>query len=171
MLLARTVRLIVRSPCVPMASRLLHITPVSQMRKLKQYTDGDLNIVEAEKISPPASQCKIEPPDEAKESSACSICRLGLKRLLYTDVLILSQFMDKNWRLMALEDTQLCLASYMKVKRCVEKAQKCKLLPRPADYKVYGLWDRLNTYHEWPSRRRDDEMRVVKKETWSPSDQ
>ena len=136
------------------------------MRKLKQYTEGELNIVEAEKISTPSDQCIIEPPDEAKQSNACPICRLGMKRLLYTDVLILSQFLDKNWRLMSIEDTQLCVRSYMQVKSLVETAQKCKLLPRPADYRVYGLWDRLNTYHEWPPRKRDDEMRVVQNEPY-----
>lgn len=146
-------------------NRSIHVSSVIHMRKLKESKHGDITIVEGEQI-PTGKNNLLQPPEEAKSSNACPICRLGLKRLLYTDVLILSQFLDKNWRLMPIESTKLCQKSYNKVRYLIGIAQKCKILPRPPDYEVYGLWDRLNTYHDRFNRKRDNEMRVIQKKYW-----
>lgn len=147
-------------------SRPIHLTAAVGMRKLKESKHGDMTVVEAEKIPSPRENKIIEPPEEAKSTNACPICRLGMRRLVYTDVLILSQFLDNRHKLMSIEDTKLCPKSYNQVRRLVGIAQKCKLLPRPADYEVYGLWDRLNTYHDRYNRKRDQEMKVVKEGYW-----
>lgn len=147
-------------------NRCFHLSGVAHVRKFVVTIEGDMTIVEAKKIKSPRENNIIEPPEESKSTSACPICRLGMKRILYSDVLILSQFLDTNHRLMAIEDTKLCQKSYAQVKHLVRIAQKCKLLPRPSDYEVYGLWDRLNTYHDRYNRKRDVEMRVVKEKYW-----
>jgi len=94
------------------------------------------------------------------------LCRLNLRRLAYTDVMILSQFIESSGKLMAFEDTGLCGGKYWLVKQLVKDAQVAQLLPRPPDYEVFGPWDHLNTYHDWPPRFRDQPMRIVKPEYW-----
>ncbi|KAH9423143.1 mitochondrial ribosomal protein S18A [Dermatophagoides pteronyssinus] len=97
---------------------------------------------------------------------ACPLCRLNLKRLEYSDVLILSQFTESNGRLMSQPDTGLCSNSYRKVKSMVNQAHSAMLLPRPPEYKSYGPWDDLNHYYEFPRRIRDRPKSVIKKEYW-----
>lgn len=82
------------------------------------------------------------------------------------DVLILNQFIESNGTLMTQEVTGLCRRSYKKVEKLVEQAQSARLLPRPPDYVSYGPWDDLNKYYEYPQRKRDQPMKVVKKEYW-----
>jgi hypothetical protein len=62
--------------------------------------------------------------------------------------------------------TGLCNRSYNTVRNLVLKAQRCQLMPRPADYQSYGPWDELNTYYEYPVRYRDQPMRIIKPEFW-----
>lgn len=105
------------------------------------------------------------PPPEAR-ADACPLCKLGLKNVSYSDVLILSQFLAPDGTLMSIEESKLCGTQYHRIKRSVELAQKCRLLPRPQGYEVYGPWDSLNTYHDWPPRRRDVAMRDVQPYYW-----
>lgn len=74
--------------------------------------------------------------------------------------------MGTDHKVLGMEITGLCGGKQRLVTRLVQEAQKCKLMPRPADYEVFGPWDSLNTYVEWPRRRRDQAMRVVQPEYW-----
>lgn len=105
----------------------------------------------------------VEQPE--KSTSACVLCRLNLPKLNYTDVLILSQFLEKDGSLLTYHETRLCSKQYKKVKTLIAQAQRCNLMPRPADYLVPGAWHDLNTYIE-PDRKRDQPMKVIKKEYW-----
>lgn len=98
-------------------------------------------------------------------SVACLLCRLNLRGLNYTDVKILSQFMNPDGSLKTYHESQICSKQYIKVKRLIKQAQRCNLIKRPADYLVPGPWHDLNTYIE-VDRRRDQPMTVVKKEYW-----
>lgn len=99
------------------------------------------------------------------ESKACVLCRLNLKNLNYTDVMILSQFIKKDGTIATLHESQLCPKQHWKVRQLITKAQRCNLIKRPADYLVTGPWHDLNTYLE-PDRRRDQPMKIIKKEYW-----
>lgn len=139
-------------------------------------------VVEGFKVESPRSKFLATPPKEANKG-ACPLCRLGLKGLAYTvsysdhitllptkkinqDVLIISQFVEPNGNMMAIEKSQLCGTKYHLVKKLVRQAQECKLLPRPDDWEVYGPWDELNSYHEQFKRYRDQPMKQVQPEFW-----
>lgn len=81
-------------------------------------------------------------------------------------MLILSQFIEPNGKMMEKNATGLCNGKYRLVKKLVRQAQLSQLLPRPPDFESYGPWDNLKTYHEWPSRYRDQPMRQVHPEYW-----
>lgn len=99
------------------------------------------------------------------DSSACVLCRLNLKNLDYTDVKILSQFIKCDGSVATFHESKLCSRQYNIVTQLIKKAQRCNLIPRPADYFVPGAWHELNTYLE-SDRRRDQPMKVIKKEYW-----
>ena len=87
--------------------------------------------------------------------------------ILSKDVLILNQFVESNGKVMPQSITGLCNKMNARVNQLVKKAQTCKLLPRPADYKSYGPWDQLNTYYEWPVRVRDQPIKLVEPKYWA----
>lgn len=97
--------------------------------------------------------------------TACVLCRLNLRNLNYTDVMILSQFIKRNGSLVTYHESKLCSKQYNKVVDLIKKAQRCNLIQRPPNYLVPGPWHDLNTYLE-PDRRRDQPMKVIKKEYW-----
>jgi ribosomal protein S18 len=99
------------------------------------------------------------------DSQACALCRLNLRNLNYTDVMILSQFIKRNGSIVTYHESKLCTKQYLKVVGLIKKAQRCNLIRRPADYLVPGPWHDLNTYLE-PDRKRDQPMKVIKKEYW-----
>lgn len=100
-----------------------------------------------------------------KSDTACALCKLNLKNLNYTDVMILSQFIKKDGSLATYHESKLCSKQYIRVKTLIKQAQRCNLIKRPADYFVPGAWHDFNTYLE-PDRKRDQPMKVIKKEYW-----
>lgn len=98
-------------------------------------------------------------------SKACALCRLNIRNLDYTDIKIISQFIKRDGSIATYHESKLCSKQYIKVKKLIEKAQRCNLIPRPPDYFVPGPWHELNTYLE-PDRRRDQPMKVIKKQYW-----
>lgn len=100
-----------------------------------------------------------------ESDTACALCKLNLKNLNYTDVMILSQFIAPDGTLLTYHESRLCTKQYNKVMGLIKRAQRCNLIKRPADYLSPGPWHDLNTYLE-PDRRRDQPMKVIKKEYW-----
>ncbi|RWS15336.1 28S ribosomal protein S18a: mitochondrial-like protein [Dinothrombium tinctorium] len=141
---------------------------VRTLKQIKIHENEKQIVVEGERIESPRKPYLVKPPPVADEkaSKACPLCRLDLKRLDYTDILILRQFINSDGTLMSLQDSGLCGRKYKLVQTLVNKAQKCRLLPRPPHYQVYGPWDNFNTYYDWPPRYRDQPMRVIRPEYW-----
>lgn len=100
-----------------------------------------------------------------KPSRACALCSLNLRKLDYTDVMILSQFIKVDGSITPYNESQLCGKQYNRVKKLIEQAQRCNLIKRPPDYFVPGPWHDLNTYLEI-DRKRDQPMKIIKKEYW-----
>lgn len=150
-------------------SRSICTTSVNFVKVLREKTEGDKTFVSGVHVDSDRKPRLAVAPAEAR-ADACPLCKLGLKGIQYSDVLILSQFMTDDGKLMPISETKLCAKQYYKVKREVEMAQKCRLLPRPADYEVYGPWDKLNTYHDWPPRRRDVAKKCVQPYYWKNID-
>ena len=99
------------------------------------------------------------------QAKPCVLCRLNLRGLDYTDVMILSRFIKKNGEIMTYHESNLCSREYNRIIRLIEQAQRCNLIERPADYFVPGVWHDLNTYIE-RDRRRDQPMELIKKQYW-----
>lgn len=115
---------------------------------------------------PTGREGKVVPtPDNTINDKACSLCRLNLRNLSYTDVLILEQFIGPDGKQFTRHESNLCQRKFMLVKTLIEKARRCNLIDRPSDYFVPGPWHDLNTYLE-RDRKRDQPMRVVKKQYW-----
>lgn len=96
---------------------------------------------------------------------ACALCRLNLRPLNYTDVMILSQFIKRNGSLVTYHESNLCSKQYLNVMKLIKQAQRCNLIQRPPDYFVPGAWHDLNTYLEI-DRRRDQPIKIIKKQYW-----
>ncbi|RWS26323.1 28S ribosomal protein S18a-like protein, partial [Leptotrombidium deliense] len=122
-------------------------------------------VVEGKRIDSPRTEFLMKPPVHA-DPKACPLCKLNLKRLNYTDVLILKQFINSDGSMMSLADSGLCGRKYRLVSTLVQQAQKCRLLPCPEDTPVFGPWEQYNRYIDFPKRYRDQPMRVIKKEYW-----
>ena len=135
------------------------------LKEVRERQEGKTTYVSGVHVQSERKERLAAAPPEARPD-ACPLCRLGLRGLAYSDVLILSQFLAPDGTLMSIGDSKLCGSQYFKVKKLVETAQKCRLLPRPAAYEAYGPWDRLNTYHDWPPRRRDVAKRCVQPYYW-----
>jgi ribosomal protein S18 len=152
-----------------LSHRPISTTSVNFIKQIQEKRDGNTTYVSGVSVESERKKQLAVPPADAR-SDACPLCKLGLRRLSYSDVLILNQFIAPDGNLMTLRDSKLCSRQYSLVKKLVEMAQKCKLLPRPAGYEVYGPWDSLNTYHDWPPRRRDVAMKVVQPYYWKNID-
>lgn len=138
------------------------ITPIEDFLDLKFEQKENETYVEAVPIDTGREGRVIQVPS-SKE--ACALCRLNLKNLNYTDVMILSQFVKRDGSLATYHESKLCPKQYRNIIRLIKQAQRCNLISRPANYLVPGPWHDLNTYLE-RDRRRDQPMKIVKKEYW-----
>lgn len=132
--------------------------------ELKIDTKDDVTHVEAVPVPTGREGLVVQVQSELNKE-ACSLCRLNLKNLAYTDVMIISQFIKKDGSLATIEESKLCAKQYKRVKMLIAQAQRCNLIERPADYLVPGAWHDLNTYLE-RDRKRDQPMKVIKKQYW-----
>lgn len=130
--------------------------------KLKITESPNETYIDVEPVNTGRENRLIEVPEATK---ACVLCRLNLTNLDYTDVMILGQFVKRNGSIVTFHESNLCPKQYTKILRLIKKAQRCNLMERPADYLVPGPWHNMNTYLEL-DRRRDQPMKVVKKEYW-----
>ncbi|CAA3033278.1 28S ribosomal S18a, mitochondrial [Olea europaea subsp. europaea] len=124
-------------------------------------TEPETTVIEANPVSTGREGKLVK----AAHDNACTLCRLNLRNLSYTDVMILSQYIKRNGSLVTYHESKLCSKQYKKIERLIKQAQRCNLIPRPADYLVPGTWHDLNTYLEI-DRKRDQPMKVIKKEYW-----
>jgi ribosomal protein S18 len=145
--------------------RCFSLAPILRLKEIRESQKGAKTIIEGVRVKSPREGKVVETPKEAHPES-CSLCRLNLRRLNYTDVLILSQFTHPDGSLMNCEDTGLCNGKYKLVRKLVAQAHLAQLLPRPPNYEIWGPWQNLKTYQEWPPRYRDQPMRQVKPEYW-----
>ena len=81
--------------------------------------------------------------------------------------MITGQFLNANGKMMTKEETQLCNAKYSLVRKLIYQAQKCRLLPRPANWpEAAGTYDRLNSYFMYPYKKRDNPWTWVQEKYW-----
>lgn len=158
-----------------MTDPLKQVPPKQTISNAKQYLEVEDNlnlvvhdkdgetIIEAEPRKTGRESLVVNSPDHS--CGGCALCRLNLKGLDYTDVMILSQFIKRDGSLATRHESKLCNSSYYRVKRLIHQAQRCNLIKRPDNYFRPGTWHDMNTYLE-RDRNRDQPMTVVKKEYW-----
>lgn len=129
--------------------------------RLSLRQEANETFVDAELVDSGREKHVISSPNK----EACVLCRLNLRNLNYTDVLILSQFIKKDGSLATYHESKLCTKQYYRINRLIKQAQRCNLIQRPHDYFVPGPWHDLNTYIE-KDRKRDQPMKVIKKDYW-----
>ena len=78
------------------------------------------------------------------------------------DVLILSQYLNEDNKIVSFPKSQLCGRKYFLMQILIQQAQKCNLLPKPKDHVKYGPWEDLEHYVDYPNRRRDDPMKIIR---------
>ncbi|KAH9376073.1 hypothetical protein HPB48_007263 [Haemaphysalis longicornis] len=78
-------------------------------------------------------------------SSACPLCRLGIKFINHTDVLILSQFMDSQGNMLPRNVTGLCAKQHNIVNTLLYKAQRTGLIYKE-EHAPKERWQELNNY-------------------------
>ncbi|XP_054724517.1 39S ribosomal protein S18a, mitochondrial-like [Uloborus diversus] len=76
----------------------------------------------------------------------CPLCKLGLKNLRHTDILILSQFINSDGSIINQNVTGLCNKQHFRVVRAVGLAQKAGLIPKKPGTPMFGDWEKYNTY-------------------------
>ncbi|XP_054169043.1 39S ribosomal protein S18a, mitochondrial-like [Oppia nitens] len=150
-------------------SRHISLTTINRLKEIKYTEKDDTITVEAVKVKSDRTD-KLVTTDENVSCKCCPLCRLNLRRLNYTDILILQQFVESDGKVMPRSVTGLCERMHQKVYNLVNKAQRCQLMPRPLDYQSFGPWDQLNTYYEWPPRVRDKPKSIIEPRYWSAND-
>eukprot|EP00057_Strongylocentrotus_purpuratus_P025920 XP_011680394.1 PREDICTED: 28S ribosomal protein S18a, mitochondrial-like [Strongylocentrotus purpuratus] len=84
---------------------------------------GDTLEIEALYEEPGVNYSPIDNPH-----GACPICSRNL-HITYKDVLILSQFVDKDGNVLSRELTGVCAKQQLHLRECVERAMAADLLP------------------------------------------
>ncbi|XP_074593985.1 mitochondrial ribosomal protein S18A [Brevipalpus obovatus] len=150
-------------PSIALATRPLTTTSVRLLRRVNVIEGPKETIIKGESLESDRKNFLLP---EDSHNKACPLCRLNLKRLKYTDVLILEQFLDSDGNVLNFKKSNLCGSKYTLVKKLIQQAQRCRLLPRPIGYPVYPGWDNYNTYVEFPKRYRDQPYHIIQKNFW-----
>jgi len=91
----------------------------------------------------PAQSTVTEVP--AQSSPGCPLCRLGIHDVKHTDVLVISQFMDRQGEMLPREVTGLCSRQHRLVSRVLYEAQRTGLIDC-AKHRPTERWQELNNY-------------------------
>ncbi|OWF55203.1 28S ribosomal protein S18a, mitochondrial-like [Mizuhopecten yessoensis] len=132
--------------------RQISTTSCLNIREIKETEDGDTLTVEANLLESERTgklTC-IDKPDKG-----CTLCGFNVK---YTDVLIISQFVDKNGQILPRWVSGLCGYQQTLMNQNLHKAQRAGLMPnlrpprkdgkkRTSNMSTYA-WKKYNVYYE-----------------------
>ncbi|XP_076318705.1 mitochondrial ribosomal protein S18A [Tachypleus tridentatus] len=127
----------------PLQSVALSIGKQNYLKKIVHTETENTVIVEGVQVKSPREGKVIKVQNNTR---ACPLCRLGLKNIRHTDVLILSQFINSDGTLLPKQITGLCGRQYRQVGIMVHHAQLAGLLPRKPHMPATEPWEHLNTY-------------------------
>ncbi|KAG1685294.1 39S ribosomal protein S18a, mitochondrial [Nymphon striatum] len=110
------------------ASRLFSTSMVDYLKQITVYEKDDVTVIEGSYISSDRTKHLFK---EIKEETkkVCPLCKLNLK-VDYTDVLILSQFITSDSKVISRNVTGLCTKQHRRMEYLVERAQKAGLLKK-----------------------------------------
>ncbi|OQR78462.1 28S ribosomal protein S18a [Tropilaelaps mercedesae] len=79
------------------------------------------------------------------EARQCSLCRMGIHNVRHTDVLVISQFMDRHGEILPRQITGLCAQQYRRVSISLYQAQRVGLIQNKR-HTPKERWQELNNY-------------------------
>ncbi|KAM7289727.1 39S ribosomal protein S18a, mitochondrial [Ixodes scapularis] len=123
-------------------SRSLRTTAAVGVKEIRERQEDGVTIYEGINVDSPRKGLVVKP---RHNTSACPLCRVGLTNLKYTDVLILSQFVDSKGNLLPTSVTGLCLKQHRLVGRLVYEAQRTGLMHKD-EHVPKERWQELNNY-------------------------
>ncbi|XP_029638406.1 28S ribosomal protein S18a, mitochondrial [Octopus sinensis] len=97
-----------------------------QLKQILHKTEGNVTTIEGVHIPSPREN-NVIPEKYFSKPTACPLCRLNLK-VKYTDVLIVSQFVDANGKLLPQHVTKLCNRQHKHMNMLVNFATRAGLL-------------------------------------------
>lgn len=131
--------------------RTIHTSHATCLKEIIVEEEGDTTKIEGHYLPSPRSNLLVKPKEAA--DGACPLCALNLD-VKHTDVLILSQFMTSDGKVMPRRVTGLCGKQQRRISWLVIMAQKAGLMPNlaPANSKRdprrrYGS-KKLNRYFD-----------------------
>uniref|UniRef100_G3MKT7 28S ribosomal protein S18a, mitochondrial n=1 Tax=Amblyomma maculatum TaxID=34609 RepID=G3MKT7_AMBMU len=116
--------------------------PAAWFFAVRESQEGNTTVIEGVFVDSPRKGRVIEPKHT---SSACPLCRLGLKKINHTDVLILSQFMDSQGNMLPRDVTGLCFKQHRIVSALLYQAQRTGLIYKE-EHTPKERWQELNNY-------------------------
>ncbi|CAN8008797.1 unnamed protein product, partial [Ixodes pacificus] len=102
-------------------SRSLRTTAAVGVKEIRERQEDGVTIYEGINVDSPRKGLVVKP---RHNTTACPLCRVGLTNLKYTDVLILSQFVDSKGNQLPTSVTGLCRKQHKLVGRLVYEAQR-----------------------------------------------
>ncbi|XP_067131160.1 large ribosomal subunit protein mL66-like [Centruroides vittatus] len=122
--------------------RFLSTSNALRLKEIVHTEQENMTVIEAVKVKSPREGKVLKAMTDSK---ACPLCKLGLKNIKHTDVLILSQFIASDGSVLPSKVTGLCGRQHRKICILVNQAQKAGLMPTPV-VESKEPWELNNTY-------------------------
>ncbi|XP_011309999.1 28S ribosomal protein S18a, mitochondrial [Fopius arisanus] len=116
-----------RSLRISQPQRTISVSPVSRIKEIVEKKEGNVLIIEGKIVEDPKEKNLLE----RASTGACLLCSAGVD-IKHTDVLILSQFLRSDGRLMPQRVTGLCTIQQKRLNKLVAMSQKAGLMPNIA---------------------------------------
>ncbi|XP_065291119.1 large ribosomal subunit protein mL66 [Dermacentor albipictus] len=127
---------------LPALGKQLSTSTTLRVKEIRESQENNTTVIEGVYVDSPRKGFVVKPKHT---SSACPLCRLGLKRLNHTDVLILSQFMDGRGKQLPRHVTGLCAKQHKIVGTLLYEAQRTGLIYNE-EHTPKERWQELNNY-------------------------
>ncbi|XP_035229261.1 39S ribosomal protein S18a, mitochondrial-like isoform X2 [Stegodyphus dumicola] len=122
--------------------RLLSISSLRFLKEIHRTETSNQIVIEGVKVKSDREGKVIN----LANRSGCPLCRVGLKNLKHTDILILNQFLNSDGSVIPQYITGLCNKQHFRVVRAVALAQRAGLIPKKPGTPLFGDWEKYNTY-------------------------
>ncbi|XP_045174476.2 39S ribosomal protein S18a, mitochondrial-like [Mercenaria mercenaria] len=131
--------------------RLLHSTVPLYLREVTETTVDNVTTIEGRLVESPREDYVIKADGE---KHLCPLCRLNLD-INYTDILIISQFVQEDGEIVPRQITGLCYPQHARMKHLIHQAHSAGLMQNlrphvyPVEYSQMSdhAWKKYNVYY------------------------
>ncbi|KZC06616.1 PREDICTED: 28S ribosomal protein S18a, mitochondrial [Dufourea novaeangliae] len=143
MALVRFVKNVGKNIQIPGQNRNVSLSATTYLKEIIEKKVDNTLIIEAI-IKEDENEKRLLKPKQG----ACTICSSGID-IKHTDVLILSQFIRSDGRILPQRITGLCKIQQKRISTMILMAQAAGLLPGPlGDLSTRRKWKKFNTYYD-----------------------